>query len=154
MNGRPALNYRYSALEFLPISSLDQWRSRTSAPLVPPVMSRSRDLRLRMDGAAQHDSLLSSTACARTATAARCLVAPRKAVHLPVRTKFEIGGHESLLPSRFVEFLNTRHVTGRAACATEIGIGRDGEQALLHLAERGVSPPKKICSAPPKSWQV
>jgi hypothetical protein len=136
MAGRLYNLIAYSALEFLPINHLltsgdRELRPRIVAPGHEPVRETS-DF--------EWTALLNTILCIVNGVRAHghggtvLLVEPGKAGALPVRTKFEIGGHESLLADRFVEFLNTRHVLAEAAWRHEkSGSVATGEQALLHL---------------------
>jgi len=126
----------YSALEFLPISHLlssgdRELRSRIVAPGHEPIRETS-DF--------EWTALLNTILCIVNGVRAHghggtvLLVAPGRADALPVRTKFEIGGQESLLADRFVDFLNTRHVLAEAGWRQKkSGAVATGEQALLHL---------------------
>jgi hypothetical protein len=126
----------YSALEFLPISNLLSSGDRSLRPRI--VAPGHEPLRETSDF--EWTALLNTILCIVNGVRAHghggtvLLVAPGSADALPVRMKFGIGGQESLLADRFVEFLNTRHVLAEARWRQETsGTVMTGEQALLHL---------------------
>jgi len=127
----------YSALEFLPISTLlssgdHVLRPRIVAPAHEPVRETS-DF--------EWTALLNTILCIVNGVRGHghggtvLLVAPGRADELPVRMKFALGGgQESLLADRYVEFLNTRHVLAEAKWRQDkAGMVLTGEQSLLHL---------------------
>ncbi|HEX5070149.1 MAG TPA: hypothetical protein VFV78_08020 [Vicinamibacterales bacterium] len=127
----------YSALEFLPISSL---LSSGEHALRPRIVAPGHEP-LRETSDFEWTALLNTILCIVNGVRAHghggtvLLVAPGRADQLPVRTKFQLAGdQESLLVDRFVEFLNTRHVLAEGKWRQDrAGTVLTGEHSLLHL---------------------
>ena len=126
----------YSTLEFLPISPIlvegeAMLRSRIHRP---------RNEAVRETSDFEWTALLNTILCIVNGVRERShggtvlLVAPGAADSLPVRTKFGLSDHESVLGNRFVEFVNTRHLLVDAR-RDRSGSGGliTAEQALVHL---------------------
>ena len=126
----------YSTLEFLPISPIlaageTALRSRIVAP---------KNAAVRETSDFEWTALLNTILCIVNGVRARnhggtvLLVAPGAESSLPVRTKFGLSDHASVLGNRFIEFVNTRHVLADARLDRG-GPGRlmSTEQALVHL---------------------
>ena len=127
----------YSTLEFLPISPiLADGESRLSARLNRPTNEAVRE-----SSDFEWTALLNTILCIVNGVRARnhggtvLLVAPGSEAALPVRTKFGVGEHASILGNRFVEFVNTRHLLADARLDRGGAAGRlmTKEQALAHL---------------------
>jgi len=126
----------YSALEFLPISALLMTGDRVLRPrIVAPAHEAVRET-----SDFEWTALLNTILCIVNGVRAHghggtvLLVAPGTADSLPVRTKFDIGSHETVLSDRFIEFINTRHVLAEARFQPEQATGGlTIEQSLLHL---------------------
>jgi hypothetical protein len=126
----------YSALEFLPISAL----LMTGDPALRPRIVAPGHEAARETSDFEWTALLNTILCIVNGVRAHghggtvLLVAPGKADSLPVRTKFDIGSHETVLSDRFIEFINTRHVLAEARIRPQQPAGGlTTEQALLHL---------------------
>ena len=126
----------YSALEFLPINDILMSGDRALRPrIVPPAHEAVRET-----SDFEWTALLNTVLCIVNAVRGHghggtvLLVAPGSEIALPVRTKFELQPHESLLGDRFIEFVNTRHllIEARAAQGATGGVITE-EQALTHL---------------------
>ncbi len=126
----------YSALEFLSINRIlmsgdRALRSRIVPPSHEPVRETS-DF--------EWTALLNTILCIVNGVRTHghggtvLLVAPGAESTLPVRTKFELESHESLLGDRFIDFVNTRHVLTEARLHHDRprGVLTD-EQVLSHL---------------------
>lgn len=126
----------YSALEFLPISDIlmsgdRALRSRIVAPGHEPIRETS-DF--------EWTALLNTVLCIVNGVRAHghggtvLLVEPGAEASLPVRTKFEVDEHDSVLGDRFIAFLNTRHLLTEARLRQEeSGTVMTAEQTLAHL---------------------
>jgi len=126
----------YSALEFLPISPiLTAGEAALRSRIVPP-----QNEAVRETSDFEWTALLNTILCIVNGVRVRehggtvLLVAPGVEGSLPVRTKFGVSDHASVLGDRFVDFVNTRHVLA----AARINRGADGplmtqKQAQLHL---------------------
>jgi hypothetical protein len=126
----------YSVLEFLPISGL---LSAGLADLQPRVLAPEHEpARERSDF--EWTALLNTILCIVNGIRGHrhggtlILTAPRGARVLPIRTKFEVVEHGSVLGDRFVEFLNARHLFTEAQWqARGRGATREAEIAIAHL---------------------
>jgi len=126
----------YSTLEFLPISPiLGGGETALRSRIVPP-----RNEAVRETSDFEWTALLNTILCIVNGVRARnhggtvLLVAPGAEGALPVRTKFALSDHASLLGDRYIQFVNTRHVLADAR-VDRGGPGRlmTAEQALTHL---------------------
>lgn len=147
----------YSALEFLPISSIlmageRALRSRIVAPDHEPTRETS-DF--------EWTALLNTVLCIVNGIRVHghggtlLLTAPGAELALPVRAKFQVNQHESLLGERFLEFLNTRHlltearlhqgvlVTGSGAGAPDLPV----ETTLAHLQNAAFGAEENLADA-------
>ena len=140
----------YSAVEFLPLSYI--------------LMSGDRAFRGRIAGP-RHESvrdtsdfewsaLLNTILCIINGVRAHghggtvLLTAPGAERALPVRAKFAVGEHESLLAERFVEFLNTRHVLTEARLHDTRGSAEWGADATLsHLQNAAFAAEENLADA-------
>jgi hypothetical protein len=126
----------FSALEFLPISSLlargtDAMRSRLRPPEHEPPRETS-DF--------EWTALVNTILCAINGVKEHghggtvLLVAPGAERSLPIRTKFDVDERTSMLTDRFVEFLNARHELAAARLERRRGLpeGQD-VSAVSHL---------------------
>ena len=126
----------YSALEFLPISSILTAGEKALRPrIVSPKHEAPRET-----SDFEWTALLNTVLCIVNGIRARghggtvLLVAPGEESSLPVRMKFGVGEHESILAERFVEFLNTRHLLVEARQTRDASPRfMTEEQALAHL---------------------
>lgn len=126
----------YSALDFLPISQILMSGERALHDrIVTPRHEASRET-----SDFEWTALLNTVLCIVNAIRARghggtvLLIAAGAGVSLPVRTKFGVGDHESVLAERFIVFLNTRHMLTEARLNRQTS-GRlmTAEQTLAHL---------------------
>jgi|SRR5687767_2930478 hypothetical protein len=147
----------YSALEFLPISGIlmsgeHVLRSRIVTPDHEPTRETS-DF--------EWTALLNTVLCIVNGIRVHghggtlLLTAPGAEAALPVRAKFQVGHHESLLGERFLEFLNTRHlltearlhqgvlVSGSGAAASDMPI----ETTLAHLQNAAFGAEENLADA-------
>ena len=126
----------FSALEFLPISSLlasgtDAMRSRLRPPEHEPPRETS-DF--------EWTALVNTILCAINGVKEHghggtvLLVAPGAERSLPIKTKFDVDERTSMLTDRFVEFLNARHELAAARLERRRGLpeGQD-VSAVSHL---------------------
>ena len=126
----------YSALEFLPISYILMSGDRELRNLlVPPDHEPVRET-----SDFEWTALLNTILCIVNGVRAHghggtlLLIAPGAEAGLPVRMKFGVGAHESILLERFVEFINTRHVLAEMRYEPPApGATVSLEQARLHL---------------------
>ena len=76
------------------------------------------------------------------------LTAPGSERALPIRTKFSVEEHESVLGERFVEFLNTRHVLTEARLhRRRVGASSVPEAALSHLQNAAFAAEESLADA-------
>jgi len=126
----------YSTLEFLPISPiLGAGESALRSRIVPP-----KNEAVRETSDFEWTALLNTILCIVNGVRARnhggtvLLVSPGAEMSLPVRTKFGLSDHASVLGDRFVQFVNTRHVLADARLNRAASGGlMTAEQALPHL---------------------
>ncbi len=126
----------YSVLDFLPIANILMSGERALHDrIVAPPHEAARET-----SDFEWTALLNTILCIVNGIKAHghggtvLLVAPGAESSLPVRTKFGIAEHESVLGERFVEFLNTRHMLTEAALNRETPPRlMSREQALAHL---------------------
>jgi hypothetical protein len=126
----------YSALEFLPISDL---LAEGLAELQPRILAAEHEPpRERSDF--EWMALLNSVLCIVNGIREHghggtlLLAAPGAERALPIRTKFGVVEHGSVLGDRFVEFLNARHLLTEAQWqAKRRGATPGAEAAISHL---------------------
>ena len=140
----------YSELEFLPISQIlvsgeDALRSRIAPPAHEPARETS-DF--------EWSALLNTLLCIVNTVRVNghggtvLLTAPGAEAALPVRTKFTVGDHESVLGERFIEFLNTRHVLTEARIAQrQQPAGVSNQDTLAHLQNAAFSAEESLADA-------
>ena len=140
----------YSELEFLPISQIlvageDALRRRITAPQHESPRETSD-----FEWSAMLNTLLCivNTVRVNAHGGTILLAAPGAETSLPIRTKFAVGEHESVLGERFVEFLNTRHVlTGaRIAQKHQAAVGAAVE-TLAHLQNAAFGAEESLADA-------
>jgi hypothetical protein len=142
--------HAYSAVEFVPLSFIlmsgdRAFRGRMAAPAHEAVRDTS-DF--------EWSALLNTILCIINGVRAHghggtvLLTAPGAERALPVRAKFAVDEHESLLAERFVEFLNTRHVLTEARLHDPRGPSVFGiDAALSHLQNAAFAAEENLADA-------
>jgi hypothetical protein len=140
----------YSALDFLPISGIltmgeRAFRARIVAPDREP---------LRETSDFEWTALLNTVLCIVNGVRAHghggtvLLTAPGADALLPVRAKFGVDEHESVLTERFVEFLNTRHVLTSARLFQRVaGSHAAQDTTLSHLQNAAFAAEEELADA-------
>lgn len=140
----------FSAIEFLPISFLLMSGDKVLRPRIVPAAHEP----IRETSDFEWTALLNTILCIVNGVRAHghggtvLLVAPGAESKLPIRTKFDVGAHESVLGDRFIEFLNTRHLLAEARLSQKKAaeVAAPG-QTLLHLQNAAFAAEEDLAGA-------
>jgi hypothetical protein len=140
----------YSALEFLPISDILMTGDRVLRSRIVAPGHES----IRETSDFEWTALLNTVLCIVNGVRAHghggtvLLVAPGAEATVPVRTKFDVDEHDTLLSDRFIAFLNTRHLLTEARLRHEgAGTVMTAEQALAHLQNAAFAAEEELVGA-------